>query len=308
MKPHDTLELFWDMAQLSDPVLAHDDLVQLPRGARDALFAAGLLTPCQTAQSVVCDACNEDHVEEVDAVTCPNGSTFMFIHCPEYGCIEVEPERLRQWTPRYGAAAELLAETFGATGGCRETVPGRLWDLGRAAVAGQSRPLWLARRITPDLAARLPADRVSVLFVLGTLPGDGRIRIAPERVFEVRHLVRLDEGRLCLDAEAVRGQLAQVLRAQPPEPRPGKLDRRARAVQAVKKAIRDQALMRKSVRKKNWDTALPPLTQKGLAELAGVSEPTLSRILNDGSDSRDRELQMLWEIVNRPEALMRYHG
>ena len=208
MRPPDPLALFWDVAQLAHPVFTHDDLARLPREIRDAWFAAGLLAPCQTASCVVCDDCADGHLEEVEAITYPNGATHLYIYCPDNGRIEVAPDRLRQWVPRYDLVAELLVETFAATGGGQERVPGRLWDLGRAAIAGQSRPLWLARRVTADVGPRLPADKDSVLFVLGTRPGDDCLDLAPERTFEVRHLVRLAEGRLCCDTAAVRTQLA----------------------------------------------------------------------------------------------------
>lgn len=208
MKPPDPLELFWDMAQLADPVVSHDDLVRMPRATRDVLRAADLLAPYRSAHSVVCDACTEGHVEEVDAVTRPNGVTQLFICCPENGRIEVEPERLRQWTPRYGAVAGLIVESLDTRGGCRETVPGRVWDLGCVVVAGQLHHVWLVRRLTADLRPRLPGDQASVLFLLGARPRDD-LGIVSERVFEVRHLVRLRDGALCFDADIVRAQLAE---------------------------------------------------------------------------------------------------
>ncbi|MBT5608606.1 MAG: hypothetical protein HOJ57_21900 [Lentisphaerae bacterium] len=207
MRAPDPLALFWDVAQLENPALIHDDFVRMPRATRDALFGLGLLAPHRTAQCVVCDACASGHAEEVEAVTYPTGATHLFIYCPENGRIEVDPDRLRQWTPLYDSIPELIAESLGARGDCRETVPGRLWDIGCAVVAGRPHHVWLARRVTADLTPRLPTDKVSVLFILGTKPRNG-VGIAPERVFEVRHLVRLENDALCFDGDVVSVQLA----------------------------------------------------------------------------------------------------
>lgn len=295
------------MAQLDDPVLAYDDLMRTTRATREALVGAGLLAPYRTARSVTCDACAEGHVEQVETVTRPNSVTQLFIYCPEYGRIEVEPDRLRQWFPDYRRVAPLLSEALECTGAPQELVPNRLWNLGRTAIARQSRPVWLVRRISDELRPRLPTDRVSLLFVMGIMPR-APLDIASERVFEVRHLVRVEDGGLCFDADAVQGQLGEVVRTTPKARKRRKRAPRADATAAVKKVLRDQALMRKSVWKKNWGAALPPLTQKEVAEAAGVSQPTLSRILNDDSGDRDREAQLLWRILNDPEDLMRYHG
>jgi hypothetical protein len=293
------------MAQLANPVLTHDDIERMPDATRDELLDAGLLVPHRTAQSIMCDACAAGHAEEVETVMYPNGRTCLFIYCPENGRLEIEPDRLRQWRPRYGIVAELIADSLDATGGCREILPERLWDIGRAAVAGQSRPVWLARRLTAELIPRLPADKVSLLFILGNARPEG-LEIAPERVFEVRRLVRCEDGELSLDADAVRTQLGEIVRTAPPKKRSGRRTSRAAAIDSIKKHLREQILIRKSTLSKGWNAELEPLEQKYLAELAGVHESTVSRILRE--ETQERELQILWQIVNDPEQIMRYQS
>lgn len=207
MKPPDPSALFWDMAQLEDPVLGYDELARTPRATREALLGTGLIVPGNTARSLVCEACMTGHAEEVESVTRPNGVTQHFIYCPENGRIEVNPDRLRQWTPRYDVVAGFIAESLGTTGDCRPVIPGRLWDLGRVVAGGHSYHAWVARRLTTDLRPHLPGDGASVLFALGARPRDD-LGTAPERVFEVRHLMHIEDGKLCFDANAVRAHLA----------------------------------------------------------------------------------------------------
>lgn len=308
MRPDDPLDLFWTVAHAESPVLTHDDLVRTSRATRERLLASGLLRPGPTAWSVVCDACYSGHAGEVTRETYPDGSTEFVMCCPEYGRTTVHADRLRQWLPDYSRVAQLLADAFHCTGSAAEPVPGRLWNLGRAALAGQSRTVWLGRRLTDDLHARLRLDRLSLLFVMGAMP-EALPDIAPDRVFDLRGLVSIDDGELVLDADAVRGQLGDAVKAGPPAPaKPRKREARTSAEATVKGVLREQADLRRRALKRNWDAELPALTQKQLAEYADISEATLSRILNDASAARDREIQVLWSIINDPEQLDRYRG
>lgn len=308
MRPLETLATFWDLAHLDNPVLTHDNLARFPADVRDALLGAGLIKPSGTATSVECDGCRQGHGGEVSRFTYPDGQTRLFIVCPECGRVPVHPDRLRRWAPDYSLVADLIAEALQANGAPQQIVPGRLWDLGRAPLAGQARPVWLVCRLDDEVRQRLPADRRLVVFILG-IRLRAELDMDEDRVFEVRHLVRMVDGKLSLDADAVREQLGgAAAAAEPAADTPRKRDARAKGIAAVKRTLRDQALMRKSARKRNWDVEMPALTQKQLAEAAGVSEPTLSRILNDTSRDRDQEVKMLWDIINDPEQLERYHG
>jgi len=51
-----------------------------------------------------------------------------------------------------------------------------------------------------------------------------------------------------------------------------------------------------------------PPTQKHLAELAGISESTVSRLLNARGENADRELAVLWNGVRETDAVRRFRG
>jgi hypothetical protein len=305
LKPSEALGIFWDLAHLDHPVLSNDDLGRFPAPLRQALIDARLVKPGRTANSVECDGCGEGHVGEVIRSAYPDGQTRLFIVCPECGRVPVTPERLRQWVPDYSAVGDLLTAALQVKGARQEIVPGRLWDLGRAALAGQSRPVWLVRRFDATLRERLPSDKLSVVFVLGV-----RLRAAvgidEDRVFEVRNLIAVEDGKLVVDVDAVRGQLGEMVRSAPVAKPNKKRMSRAATIDAMKFRLRDQVLMRKSTYSKNWDAVVPRFEQKDLAEQVDVHESTVSRILRE--ETQERELQILWQIVNDPEQIMRYQG
>ena len=304
MKQPDALQLFWDLAQLDSPVLTHDDVMRFPKPVREALFDAGLLKPTRTARSAECDGCDLGTVGEVFRFSYPDGRTRMFIMCPECGRVPIHPDRLRQWVPDYARVASLLGDTFACTGGAQEVVPNRLWNMGRAAIARQSRTLWLARRVTEDLHPSLPTDGVSVLFIMGVTPRTPPA-LDPDRVFEVRHLATLGDGMLRFDADAVTGQVESVVAATETAPAPPKKRApRAAAIDLLKKVLHEEILSRKSLLSRHWDDNLPPVQQKQLASLIGTSPASVYRALKDD----DRELQWLWRIVHDPRQIVEYRG
>lgn len=304
MKPSEALDIFWDLAHLDNPVLSNDDLARFPAPLRPALIDARLVKPGRTANSVECDGCGEGHVGDVIRSTYPGGQTRLFIVCPDCGRVPVAPERLRQWVPDYSAVGDLITAALQVKGARQEIVPGRLWDLGRAALAGQSRPVWLVRRFDATLRDRLPSDKLSVVFILG-IRLRAAVGIDEDRVFEVRNLIAVEDGELVVDVDAVRGQLGEMVRSAPPKAeRRTKDGNRAEAIKAAKRELHAHIISMKSLNAK-MDVKLPRLTQKQLAERIGQTPSTLSRILNEEPDEL---LQILWKIAHKPtpEALDNY--
>lgn len=85
-----------------------DEVAGWPAGTLDELLREGVLAPTQPARSVICDGCDEDHVEEVEFVEWPPGSPLRaYIACPSAGRVAIEPERLRCWSIDRPALAKL---------------------------------------------------------------------------------------------------------------------------------------------------------------------------------------------------------
>jgi len=148
---HDLFDMIWRAADSTQPVLDADDVVPLHRGNIDRLVTLGVLKEGRTARYVACDACLDGHAEAVTAIKYPDGLTRFFINCPDHGRIEVERQRLLRWSVEYTPILQALASALSARGTPTEVVPGRVWNLGRASLAGKSKPLWAARGLAwPD--------------------------------------------------------------------------------------------------------------------------------------------------------------
>jgi len=210
---HDPLDIIWRAADNPRPVFAAEDLDGVPPQIRTRLTQLKILRPSATATYVVCDACFEHHVEKVTPIQYPDKTTRFFIRCPENGRVEVPRERLFQWTVDFGPILTSLATALSAKGSSTEIVPGRVWSLGRAALAGKSKPVWVARGLAwsdaEQLAQSIPKGRSPVLFYLGQAADDGLLGIPRESIIELRTVVHLD-GSVVVDRDAIEAQLADV--------------------------------------------------------------------------------------------------
>jgi hypothetical protein len=128
-----------------------------------------------------------------------------------------------------------------------------------------------------------------------TLPADCLVRIVGDPHIPVSVAV----------APAATGVTPCATATRPREKKPRRRAERAATVDALKKALRELLLMRKSVLTQAWGQDLEPITQKFLASKIGAHESAVSRALRDGGD---RELPVLWQAVNDPDQIRAFKG
>ena len=79
-------------------VVTGNEVEGWPDGVLDKLVREGMLVATQPAETAMCTACFEDHVEPVQYVEEPPGSALRaYIACPEVGRVAVDTERMRRW-------------------------------------------------------------------------------------------------------------------------------------------------------------------------------------------------------------------
>lgn len=118
------------------PTLTADDLAELDEPASRVLLAQQLLVPARTATHVVCDACHDDHLEEVVRIKDAKGEVTFRIRCPDAGWVVVPAERLRQWTIDVRRLVSLLGEGVGSNDPPVEVVSGSVWRVGSVEIGG----------------------------------------------------------------------------------------------------------------------------------------------------------------------------
>jgi len=218
------LQALWTRVDVRQPVFTGDDVTEWPEGCLDRLMTAGLLRETANAQSVICDACAEGHVEEVQLIETPPGSGFRaYIVCPENGRVLVPPARRRQWEVDLSRLARALADALPAAAGVEELAPGRVWFLGRTALGGQSRDAFLVRGTAwPDFrtvlagARRFQEAAKPVVLVAEIVPAEDVWGGDAPTVFAVHLLSRFEDSCLTLDRDQMNRVLGRGRRSTTP--------------------------------------------------------------------------------------------
>lgn len=309
----DPLDLLWRCADNPSPVLVLEDLEAISRYDLDRLMELGLVRKSATATHVICDACAEGHVEEVDRILYPEHVTRFFITCPENGRVEVPRERLMQWAVDYLSLFLSLSSALSASTGVTEVIPGRVWNLGRAALAGKSKTIWVARGLAwsdaAQLAHVLPKGRSPVLFFLGQPPDDNLLQVPRESIIELRTVISLGDEGIVVDVDSIGRQLVVEI-AEVAKKKPQKRASRAATIDAIKQALREHIRAARdhafnSRDRGSGSALLPRPSQKQLAAQLSISESSVSRAINDPSD---KEIAILWEIADDLEQVMKFNG
>ncbi|MGD9126562.1 MAG: hypothetical protein PVH19_04210 [Planctomycetia bacterium] len=192
------IKTFWLCAHTDRPYFPYEQFMEFPKSVRNALLEKGLLKEGPSSRTVECDGCEDGHVEEVIQVEGPDGKPGFFIPCPECFSVEVDPRQLRQWLPDYGQVAKFLAESLRCFGGITETVPDRLWSLGKTTLSRKPQPVWLARRIFKDLVPQLPDLSKGALLVMGVPPTRD---VDTTRLINVDQITRIQDDHVMLDCK-----------------------------------------------------------------------------------------------------------
>lgn len=138
------------LVDTAEPAVSNRLVRQWSPEVQETVQRFGLLSEVENAETILCPEC-QDHFEEVITSEGPNGSSRMFIQCPELFRVEVQPDNLIQWSVNGDALVSLLAQSFALNGRCVPIVPHRLWRLGRLKWEGASRDVLFARGLSwPD--------------------------------------------------------------------------------------------------------------------------------------------------------------
>jgi len=300
--PSDALDLIWRSADVGSPLFAGDEMSTWTPGLVQCLKDLGLLRPTRTASQVNCDACGESH--RVGGITYPDGQARFYARCPENGRIEVDQEQLRQWYVDFAPILAAVAHGLGIKAEPQEVAPGRVWKIGRAAIAGRSRVAWAARRA---YWKDVPRGKSVVLFLLGHLPVDGAPDLHPDSVVELHELISLSNGNLSFDRKPVDDQLAstsEVIKKKTPKKRASRsatIDALQQELTAHLIAARDH--VHAARQRGDPPELLPRPKQKDLAVRLGIPESAVSRALRDPAAQM---LKVLWEAAEDLDQVLKF--
>jgi hypothetical protein len=295
-----------------DLVWTHAEVEHWAEGELDHLVAAGLLIPDQPSQRVICPECGD--VVDVLILGSPHqdGETACLL-CSECGPQRVPLAQVGCYRLEFSEFLRGLCKALGIDSRWNETVPGRIWKLGKFRCAGASRSAYLARHLqwrdARDVIEQADFPPGSIVYVPAERPRrELRIERLPHLV-PLLGVLKWGELGLSLDMAHVEDQLALASSAGvTDDSAPRKRDSRLSAIGLVKqeliehlRAARDYA--RETQSRTGTPLLLPRPTRAQLAKQLGVHRTTVSRCLED---SLAPELRVLWELATDVDRILAY--
>jgi hypothetical protein len=203
------LRPIWQRADLREPVFSAYDVAAWPSGAIGRLIELGILKATANAQTIACDSCGQDHLEEVIFIESPAGSGLRaYILCPEGGRVPVPLDRLRRWTIDFDGLTRATAMALELAGQVEQIVASRVWCLGKLLQGGRSREVYFIRGATWKDAAEtigrapnLLAGAGLLLLVPGTVPQLDALPLRSPIVIPLSTLLTFAESGIVCDRE-----------------------------------------------------------------------------------------------------------
>jgi hypothetical protein len=202
----------------SSACFPHDEVKHWPAGALEDLISAGLLQEMPHATSVECDGCEEACFKEVEFIEGGEGEDpRAYITCDErddIGRVPVPLDRLRRWELSLSNLTRSLSEAMPTSGEQEEIIPQRIWQLGKATLAGQLREVFYIHGSTwPDFESLLRGTprfcqvRRPIVLVTCNLPNKQVWGDENTSVFALYGLLQLEDNGLTLDRIAIEEAL-----------------------------------------------------------------------------------------------------
>jgi hypothetical protein len=161
MSKADVLAELASRVQNGTPIITTDELASWPAGLVAELESTGILEASDHAKSVACDACGQDHVEQVQYVQSSAGSELRaYIACPDVGRVQIPLHRLRQWNidsarlPTGSVASEPARDVLHPSTGAADEPLGERAQMVLIAMSEMGLVDSDHRRSTEDIAAK----------------------------------------------------------------------------------------------------------------------------------------------------------
>lgn len=258
---------------------------------------------------------------EVECETCDNYAdliyerdeykTVVYAKCPQCGLFKPDMLGLNRWIPDFSPLFIILRREMNCNGEMEEVIPDILWNIGRCALSGQSRDVFVVAGINTwrnsEIEKTLPQGVTPIMIVLGDRPLSEKIGIfSSDRIFSMSSLIKLTAEGLTADISPIKHgfDLLNMLYA-PPKRGPGKNAKIGDITMKLLTELRQymagiySAMDYAEKHEKKYDFA--GITQKELAEMLGTTPVMVNRAIK-----QNPLLPGLFECANDPRRAYSY--
>jgi hypothetical protein len=307
------LTAIWQRLDRNPPLFFDDQLESALAGARERIFGLGLLRADQSSRSAPCWDCGPGYVGRVVWQTnARTGARVAYLSCRVCGPVEIDPDRLRQWTIDVPTLVAAVRDAGRICGTVTEVVPGHLWHLGNATWCGRRREAYFLRcihdEIRPRVVAALATHPKAVLFVPTEAAAHKWGATTSNPAVALESVVGLGPDGLTFDALAIETRLADARPAASKSTRPQKRSRRTANMERVLEEVFEHLRAARAHAHAFVEMNCPPVlldrpTQQDLARRCGLSETAVSRCF---TDKRAVELRRYWDMALNLDQVMSF--
>lgn len=304
----DPIAILWSSFDLSEPMFSPSEVAAWPHAEFAALKAASVIRTASTATHVVCPACDDGHVEEVQRVG-SDARERLFLICPTAGRVRLTHAEIEQWMIGFDRVAEMLSTAL--NGSTTPIVPGRLWRLGKSKLGDVAREVLLARGLgwadQTAIVDKVPRGGPPIILVASPAPPRDVWRGVRPAVINLTRVVDWSGGSFVIDALLLK-TLVDEEDAASRRLTGLELDREAlagivrrEAAKQAKTELREEAMVDAYVRHGSTRRAAAALKEQGHP----VDHSTVSRAVTKfGGPAEVRRMADL-ASVEKPVALQR---
>lgn len=272
------------------------------------LLRLGLLVETRIGSSVECAGCGVS--VPVSPRTQDDGIKLL-ADCPECGVYQLSPLESKLWKVNFIPLFEAARKSLRCSGKLTELIPNALWSLGRSALAGQSREVFISAGINTmrnnKILAKLPEGKTPLLLILGDAPYPEKLgAFSSDRVFLISDIVSFEDEKISFDVSAIQVQLGMLPALEEPTPKAiGKNSKIGDLIIKLKDELRQYmrgvySAMDQAERSGN-DYKFVGIKQNELAAAIGSTPVAVTRAMK-----KDMELKALFDAANNPRTAFTY--
>lgn len=268
----------------------------------------GLLTETSIGSTVECAGC-EAYIPVQPRQT--GDGIALFADCPECGVYRLSTLECKLWQVDFSPLLEAARTALCCSGKVSELIPGSLWNLGRSALAGQSREVFACAGINTvrnkEILPQLPLGKTQILLVIGNAPRPEKLgAFSPDRVFLFADMAYFDGEKICFDVSGIQSQLGILPALDAPAAQaPGRNSKIGDLTIKLKTELRQYMLGNYSAvmqsERGNREFDFPELKQSDLARMLNVPRVYIKRAIE-----ADLELKTLFASANNRNSTMAY--
>jgi hypothetical protein len=263
----------------------------------------GWLRPAEPVRALPCPECDGARLLPLAFIQHQTTKlSHAYLACPECGSVEIDVRQLERWRIDPLAVVKTMTRNlFPASNLPAEILPGRLWRVGKVALAGKPREIFFTCGFRPSLGTAvlgaLHGRTKSVLWMPSEIGVSRWSKATSHLVLALDSLAVSAQQEVELDQQLLESRVAAHFCEMPKKTKPKRRSVRMANIEALQRELREHLRAARDHAVTSRDLSgeaqlLPRPTKEELGKRARVSPSAVTRCF---SDEAGANLRLMWE-------------